>query len=177
MSIFWRFGHTYLPSFEATVDIHLYPDFFLPFSISPILSPSLSLLWPLTPLITRGAEGRFWWAMAELLSHYPFFYPAHWYLSQSQSKDTSPSGNRPNPQIWRDEAHVASDKPLWSISWMHSESVEREALKIKPCPWCAQQWLCGQWSQRQPAANIKEVGAERCQLSTLIKHTLVNQRY
>lgn len=61
-------------------------------------------------------------------------------------------------QIWRDEAHVATDKPLWSISWMHNESVERKALKIKLCPWCAQQWLCGQWCQRQPV-NIKELGA------------------
>lgn len=61
-------------------------------------------------------------------------------------------------QIWRDEAHVATDKPLWSISWMHSESVERKALKIKLCPCRAQQWLCGQWCQRQPV-NIKELGA------------------
>lgn len=61
---------------------------------------------------------------------------------------------RPTPQSEGGVgAHVAPDKPLWSISWMHSKSVEREPLKIKPCPWRASQWLRGQQCQRQSTTS------------------------
>ena len=122
----------------------------------PILPLPLSLFLPLTALITRGPQAT---------SDGPWLYCCHSVPPTLSSCGASARvGARTQPlqattsQIWRDEAHVATDKPLWSISWMHSESVERKALKIKPCPWCAQQWLCGQWCQRQPA-NIKELGA------------------
>lgn len=138
-------GHTYLSSFEATVD-----------GIFSSLPFFLSLCLPLTALIPRGPQAT---------SDGPWLYCCHSVPPTLSSCGASArAGARTQPlqattsQIWRDEAHVATDKPLWSISWMHSESVERKALKIKPCPWCAQQWLCGQWCQRQPA-NIKELGA------------------
>lgn len=148
-------GHTYLFSFEATVD-----GIFGSLSSCLFLSLSLpffnSLFLHLTALITRGPQAT---------SHGPWLYCCHRVPpSLSSGGASARAGARTQPlqattsQIWRDEAHVATDKPLWSISWMHSESVERKALKIKPCPWCAQQWLCGQWCQRQPA-NIKELGA------------------
>lgn len=134
--------------------------FLLLFSLSLtvfFLFPSLySPFLPLVALITR-------WPRAALDG--PRLYYWHTVPPPFSSCGASArAGARTQPfqattsQIWRDEAHVATDKPLWSISWMHSESVERKALKIKPCPWCAQQWLCGQRCQRQPA-NIKELGA------------------
>lgn len=136
-------GHNYRFPFEATVD-----------SISFV--SILSCLCR-SHFYHKGATGYFWWAVCHTS-------PPSLSLSLCSCGATARAQARTQPlqattsQIWRDEAHVATDKPLWSISWMHSESVERKALKIKLCPRCAQQWLCGQWSQRQPA-NIKELGA------------------
>lgn len=148
-------GHTCLFSFKATVD-GIYHSLSSSLFISPILPLPLFLFLPLTALITRGPQAT---------SDGPWLYCRHSIHPPSLSRGASArAGARTQPlqattsQIWRDEAHVATDKPLWSISWMHSESVERTALKIKPCPWCAQQWLCGQWCQRQPE-NIKELVA------------------
>lgn len=151
----WMLDHTYLSSFEATVD-----NIFSSLSSSclyPSHSPSLPVLLLASYCFNhKGATGNFWWAVAVLLSH--CFFPLSSRRASARTRARTQPLQATTTQIWRDEAHVATDKPLWSISWMRSESLERKALKIKPCPWCAQQWLCGQWCQRQPA-NIKELRA------------------
>lgn len=103
-------------------------------------------------------------------------------LSLSSCGASARAGARTQPlqattsQIWRDEAHVATDKPLWSISWMHSESVERKALKIKPCPDVPSNdyVVSGAKGNQQTSRNLEQ---RACQFSTLIKHTQVAQWY
>lgn len=119
-----------------------------------MVSLSLSLCPP--PSASRGfnhkgATGSFWWAVAIQLSLCP--YPLHLCAVSARAGPRTQPLQAASSQIWRDEAHVATDKPLWSISWMHSKSVERKALKMEACPWCAQQWLCGQRCQRQPSKH------------------------
>lgn len=116
----------------------------LPFS-PPFSSPTIALCASRS-FNHKGATGNF------LMS----LYCRHT-VPPTLSRSFSPAGNH-HPTLGGDGAHVATDKPLWSISWMHSESSEQKALKIKPRPRCAQQWLCGQRCQRQPE-NIKEAGA------------------
>lgn len=152
----WMLDRTYLSAFEATVD-----NIFSSLSFLPVYIPPILRLHSVLPLAShcfnhKGATGNFWWAVAVLLSH--CFFPLSSCGATARARARTQPLRATTTQIWRDEAHVATDKPLWSISWMRSESLERKALKIKPCPWCAQQWLCGQWCQRQPA-NIKELGA------------------
>lgn len=143
-------GHTYLSSFEATLFSSPSSFFFL--CTSTIL-PLPLFLSASQCFNHKGTTGSFWWAVAVTVSLplsarvAPQPEPEQGYNPFRQPPPKSEGMKHMLPQINHcDQSHGCTANQ-WS----------ERALKIKLCPWCAQQWLCGQWCQRQPA-NIKQLG-------------------
>lgn len=167
----WMLDHTYLSSFEATVD-----NIFSSLSSSclyPSHSPSLPVLLLASYCFNhKGATGNFWWAVAVLLSH--CFFP----LSSRQPQPEPEQGHNPFrrpppksegmkhmlPQINHcDQSHGCA-----ANHW--SEKLWKSSL-VPDVP-SNDYVVSGAKGNQQTSRNLEQ---RACQFSTLIKHTQVSQ--
>lgn len=170
----WMLDHTYLSSFEATVD-NIFSSLSLPpVYIPPILHLSLSFFWLLTALITRGPQAT---------SDGPWLYCCH--------TVSSPSAHAV-PQPEPEQGHNPFRRPP-----PKSEGMKHMLPQINHCDqshgcaanhWSERLWksslvpdvpsndyvVSGAKGNQQTSRNLEQ---RACQFSTLIKHTQVSQWY
>lgn len=174
MNTFWRFGHTYLPCFEATVDMYLYPSFFhslsmYSFSLSLSLLASYSFNHKGSRRQNLVCHGCIAVTLSLLLPRTLVARPKQGHNSFRQPPPPTPKTEGMKhmlPQI----NHCDQSHGCTANQW--SERLWKSSL-VPDVP-SNDYVVSGAKGNQQTSRNLEQ---KACQLSTLIKHTPVNQWY